>query len=522
LNNVSFVGNTVFEEAHIIDVKTSCVELEITGVILRANKCIGTHCVLLGRRSTLRDLQLLDNEGSNDNSLDSSIFLSTGGSNTVVVNMTSERNQIRSFHVANSSLTTTDSSFVGNKRDQFSVGREDSIGGGVVFSNHSLVSVSNTIFEQNQALNGGAVFAFSSDISIRDCKFLENDADGGNGGALYGHHNNSFNISSSRFSKNLGYNGAVLYSNYTERVSIVNSSILENDSNRIESVFIGHGIGSIASCEFLQNQADWSGGGIFVYNTNLTLRSSTFIGNNASSGGACFFGRNFTVHGNGLLLEDNKALLSGGGGFHLSSGSNLQLRNSLFQSNYASNGGGGIYTDRHSNTVLNLVEFLNNSAFYSAGGVEIWTGNFTGMNLRFRNNTAEGISGGAVFFNNVTEASVSRSLFQDNEAEFGGGAISFRNVISGLVHQSTFFNNSCAINGGSIEATSSNLTLSASSFCANSAILAGSVFLHDFTNGSISNCSFQWNSAGLSGGAVLVDSNSTISVFDSSFKRKSI
>lgn len=505
------------DEGHLINAgASSCFQLEMTNVSVRSNRCIGTHCILLSLNNTLNNVELLRNQGSNDSSMDSSIISARQGSHSMVMNVRSEGNEIRSFHLSNGVLRLMDSHFSSNTRNQSSTTRDIYIGGGVLFSNSSSVALNNTVFEQNYAVNGGGLFAWSSNITVAGCIFRENDAGEGNGGALYGHYNSSFDISSSVFSKNQGHRGAGLYSNYTLRVDMVNVSIMENNGSRSGGVWISNGVANIRSCAFLENSASQAAGALGTDAVDVTLENSTFTSNKAGFGGSCTFEHSSIINASDLLFDNNTALETHGGAIYVSFSRHMRITDSLFQNNYGHDDGGAIYLAEERDTVLKRVRFLNNTSNDNAGAIHIEGGNFTGSYLTFRGNRAKDGSG-AIRFRKSNIISLSRSVFEENHAE-GGGGIQFVTTSSGEIDQCTFLRNGGRdMFGGAIYILISNVNISSSTFRANTAFFGGSLGFSDRCNSTIVNSTFENNVGSNGGGAINADFGSSLVVSNSSF-----
>jgi len=516
LSHLTFQDNEVLEQGHIVEANGRCAELDITDLVFLRNRCIGTHCVVLGARNTLKNLYLTNNQGSNDTSLDSSIFFTSTGSQTTATNVTSVNNTIRSFYINNGDLRLADSHFDGNMKHHSSQRRDNSIGGSILFTNHSSVSISSTIFEHNSAFNGGAIFSWSSNITISDCIFRENDAGDGNGGAIYGHYNSSFDISSSVFSRNHGHRGAALFSNYTVVVNLTNTSIWENNSSRSGAIWIFNGSVKIRTSEFIQNTPSRGAGALGTSSVQLSLRNSTLTENTANFGGACIFELNCTVQGSNLLFTNNTARETDGGGVYFSYSGLMQIRDSVFQQNYAESDGGAIYSEGECETILKRTVFLNNTSGDWSGAVHIRNGNFTESDLTFRGNRATS-NGGAIGFIQANNVSVSLSHFEDNRA-IRGGAIGFYSTYLGHINQCTFARNTVHDHaGGAVYSAVSNVNISSSRFLANTAFAGGSLGFHDRCNSTVLNSTFVNNIADGGGGAITMGPTCSLVLSNSSF-----
>eukprot|EP00210_Caulerpa_lentillifera_P003975 g3794.t1 len=337
LNNLTLEENTMFGHAQLIEMNSSCSQLSITSSLFSRNLCTGTNCMSLGARNTLTNVQMVDNGWSNNESSDISIFLADAGSETILANVTSEGNQIRSFFVSGGTLNITDSHFTNNTRirSSISVTRDDSIGGGVLYVNHSSVSITRTIFEYNYAFNGAGVFALSSNVSISDCIFRENDAGEGNGGALY-----------MELSNATVQNTTIQSNNATEDCG----GICATETSYIEA----------SNVIIRYNLAKNAGGGIGISNDSSILCYSCMISNNTALNGA------------GMHVSSNNSILVA-----------AQLQNSMFENNSASLYGGGIVfvdpTNRGircdnpnitcSQIILLNTSFVNNSANRSGSAI---------------------------------------------------------------------------------------------------------------------------------------------------------
>jgi len=169
--------NVMLEQGRIINSSNArCLQLELNNISIRRNRCVGP-CILLSANNTLNSIALERNKRSNSNSKDFSIFASVEASETVAINMRSEKNEIESFRLTSSILRIANSLFSYNRGNISFVTRDTSFfNGGVLFTNQSLVFISNTTFERNYALYGGALSVWSSSVSIEECIFRENDA----------------------------------------------------------------------------------------------------------------------------------------------------------------------------------------------------------------------------------------------------------------------------------------------------------------------------------------------------------
>jgi predicted outer membrane repeat protein len=239
---------------------------------------------------------------------------------------------------------------------------------------------------------------------------------------------------------------------------------------------------TVRGCTFTDNSAGFIGGA--VYNdATATVSRSTFTGNTARAAGGVY--SSTTLELNDSAFEANSATQGFGGG--VASTKDATLSNCVFQENTASLGGGAVYTINSASTNFALTvtncSFTSNSAgnsvFAQGGGAILNLGTLAVAGSTFDGNTAG--SGGGVY--NGGRATLRDSSFSGNAAagDFGSG---------GAVISTGFFNNLSAVN---------------CTFAGNSAAFGGAVSMNTVGAGAsylLADCTFNGNSAASKGGAV--------------------
>ena len=164
------------------------------------------------------------------------------------------------------------------------------------------------------------------------------------------------------------------------------------------------------------------GGGIYIINSNPTLRN--------------------------LIISGNSAFLLGGGMYN--SGSSPKLTNVTFSGNSAGGPGGGMFNSNSSPTLIN-VTFSGNSAV-EGGGMNNWGSSPTLTNVLFSGNSA---AGGGGMLNLDSSPTLTNVTFNGNSAEVvGGGMVNWDSSPS--VRNSILWNNQDSSGTGTITATISN------------------------------------------------------------------
>jgi predicted outer membrane repeat protein len=387
--------------------------------------------------------------------------------------------------------------------------------GGGVYINVSLL-LTDTIFENNQALTGPGGGAYSSgSLKGRNAVFEGNSAYTDGGGAYVG---GTLTLTDGRFDSNFtvqvkSYAGggglmaidqAVIHG--TEFVN--NTTPAWGGGAYLYDSTPGK-LNLLTGVTFQGNQADWGGGGLFQW-TGATLTGAVFRDNHSNTywGGGLYAGYagSYPIRIVGGRIEGNSATAGGG----LYSDSSFTLQGVEVLSNTAANGrGGGAYTL--------LTAYVADSTF--SYNTVITGGNGGGLfalekawitDTLFLRNQALDIRNGAGLgvgaTTGVGSASLLRATFTENHAPGGyaGGLLSYGTT--SLV-DSVFTGNTCLADGGGAW-VGGRLTLTGGRFEQNRTLAnkgyGGGGGLFGWSGGTISGTEFFSNtSADWGGGAYL-------------------
>lgn len=185
LHHVEFEDNVFSGDAKIISITNpSCTKLTLLDVALFENTCSGVGCISLAAVNSFTNVRILDNSIVANPVVSHAVFDAPVVSTITATHISASSNQIRIFSVFNSTLSVSNSHFLRNAIAASSSVSYRSIGGGVLLSNQSRVTMTNCQFEDNSGQNGGAFFALESQINLQVCTFQRNDGLGGIGGAI--------------------------------------------------------------------------------------------------------------------------------------------------------------------------------------------------------------------------------------------------------------------------------------------------------------------------------------------------
>ena len=368
----------------------------------------------------------------------------------------------------------------------------------------SNISIADSMFRENKAINWGAIKVQNeSSLTVNNCTFEQNSATGfeAEGGAIAGIFDVEITIQKSDFTGNRVMNG------FGGAIYVINNSVLVLDSSLFQGNLAAQG-GAInaqqdthvivKNTNFLRNGARWANGNtadieLLAENFLMKLTSKGTNANTQNSnviqaeGGAVDCGIRSTLLILSSYFDGNFAKEGWGGAMHIWDCVDLNISDSIFTRNTASQGGclnakddvnlmiiNTSFTYNSALPVLkkdgqggairgvNKVQFYirssilkNNSALYGGGIVLKQNVSATVANTSFQHNSCYTIKelhsvkgmGGAIYLENGIILSVVSSHFEDNQAVQGGAVIALYSVKLSIV-STTFLNNLAAIQYG--------------------------------------------------------------------------
>ncbi len=285
------------------------------------------------------------------------------------------------------------------------------------FSNLKVENSKIGTLNGNESVSGGGGIYFEGDTLIINNSLFSKNTTSDNGGAVY-INDNYATISKTTFRRDsaMGHGGAIYATN--------NTVLLISDSTRV-------GIGALG------NYANQNGGGIYFDGDDLTVRTSYFISNEASNGGAVYsLAENSTTIQNRSNIGLNTAALDGAGIYI--DGQNAQrvyIDNTDIGLNDATGNGGGVYV-------------ANNG-----GSASLYISGLSAIGNLALANTAN--NGAGVYFDGDT-LSLDTAIVSGNIADSNGGALYIENGYVDIsicaIEQNAALNN----NGGGIYTSSNN------------------------------------------------------------------
>ncbi len=322
-------------------------------------------------------------------------------------------------------------------------------GGALFVDSNRAVDVIDCAFRENQAVNsGGAMWTNPSLINISQCAF-ETNTTGYRGGAIAGAA--TLFIDGSTFTANQSANGGALET--WGPVEISESAFSENWATFGAAVNHSTQALLITRSTFERNASDGHGGAVRTAGST-TILDSTFRLNYADWGGAIVAWQDFYV---------------------------TTMRNCLLEQNGASNIGGAIYTDQRRMEIVGST-LRENTATNRGGGIFHSDGALAISDSLIASNSATTDRGAGVWVGYRAELTVCNSTLSGNRAHRMGGGV----YLEGVQNTAVFINATITANradvngqtrqtGGGIYAVNDHVLLQNTLVAGNYAGIAGAV-----------------------------------------------
>jgi predicted outer membrane repeat protein len=322
------------------------------------------------------------------------------------------------------------------------------VGGGIFCFGSAKPQLYDVIIENNSAINSGGGIYCENNAEIRlEHVTVSENVSNQNGGAIYLKSGTVANLHNVTIDGNTSVSfGAGLYCATNSTLHLENSLITGNESDQdgggiyvsdscivtlIQDTLIGNkgafGGGlycdlnsdlSVSLCSFEDNIAEFWGGGIYLYETEATIQSSSLHENSAADGGGIFCDINATVNFNDGIISDNHAENWGGGVY-------CDDANTIFSGTRIINNtallGGGIFAGWNESLTLNDVTISGNKATTNGGGISLLESSLDVENVNIYHNQALQSGGGIHFdISNINFSAENLSNIHLNFAGFFG------------------------------------------------------------------------------------------------------
>ena len=381
-------------------------------------------------------------------------------------------------------------------------------GGGAIYIRNSIAILAENTFQNNSAIEGGSLNIRYSTLTLTRNTLLSSTAV--KGGALHDR-NSSITITENTFWNNSAKYGGVLHVTYTTMI-IANNTFQENSASA-GCFYIEKSTLSFGENIFQHNSAK-HGGVLCGKKSTLTLTKNTFDSNFASlNGGVLYVYRDNILILTRNIFHSNSAI--SGGICYANMDNTLILTENTFQNNFATNG--GVCFIRDSILALTANTLWNNTADYG-GALDIRSSTLTLTRNVFERNSAHFMGGSLQSVNSILN--LTKNVFQSDIARSYGG--DFYIILNSTLYLTeNILQNSSADYGGAIYASSSTLSITGNDFQSSSANHDGGAMHSRNSNLTLIGNTFQKNSANNRGAALDVYLYSIITLENNTFKTNS-
>ena len=272
--------------------------------------------------------------------------------------------------------------------------------------------------------NGGGIYAGSLDLFLRDVELEGHEAE--NGGAVYLISGATVTLEDASFSDNCAQqSGGAVYA--VDSLTVSGGEFSGNQaSDNGGALYLSGGQASLQDCGFAGNQAGGGGGALYSYGADVDVARIELEGNAATHGGAlCLLGGG----GSGLAVqvgessfEDNSASQHGGG-LYLDGLASATVEDSQFSGNMAGSWGGGLFLLSIDSAQLASLGLWENQALAGGGLYAASLGGGSSWELELGGNAATSEGGGAVYSAPSGEHPLKNLRFIENSAPVGAGLL---------------------------------------------------------------------------------------------------
>ncbi|HBL44740.1 MAG TPA: hypothetical protein DDZ90_15240, partial [Planctomycetaceae bacterium] len=369
-------------------------------------------------------------------------------------------------------------------------------GGGIFNNDQSVISIVDSEISGNIASSdGGGIFNdLQATVDILRSSVSGNTSTE-DGGGIYNNDLASMTITDSKVNNNTADQGGGIFNEEAASLTIVRTTVSGNTATQDGGgIYNDEGEVSLNQVSVLLNTAAFDGGGLYNASAGeVTITGGMFDDNSADRDGGAIANFGVSLSLNGTIIRDSEAVRNGGGLFNDQEEGAVTLFNTSFINNEAVSGG-AIYNQELGVINLDLSDLLNNTASLNGGGIF----NTAEATVNVERTTVDGNlaqSGAGIFNEDIAQLNLVNSTVSNNVATNNGGGLYNNSLVLANIVNATISGNEALNGAGIYNSDEGTMEITNATVFGNAATTGGGIF--NDTDGfvSVANTIIAGNSA---------------------------
>ncbi|WP_417382109.1 choice-of-anchor Q domain-containing protein [Gimesia sp.] len=353
-------------------------------------------------------------------------------------------------------------------------------GGGIFNNDQSVITIVDSEISGNTASSdGGGLFNdLQATVDILRSSISGNTSTE-DGGGIYNNDLASVTIADSKVNNNTADQGGGIFNEEAASLTIARTTVSGNTATQDGGgIYNDEGVVTLNQVSILTNTAAFDGGGLYNASAGqVTITGGMFDDNTANRDGGAIANFGVSLSLNGTIVRDSVAEGDGGGLFNEQEEGAVDLINTTFINNEAVSGG-AIYNAELGTINLDLSDLLNNTASANGGGIfNTAEGTVTVHRTTVDGNIA--LDGAGIFNDDIAELNLVDSTVSNNVASNDGGGLFNNSLVFANIVNATISGNEADSGAGIYNSQDGTLEITNTTITDNDAETGGGIFNED-------------------------------------------
>ena len=350
-------------------------------------------------------------------------------------------------------------------------------GGGIFNNDQSDITIVDSEISGNTASSdGGGIFNdLQATVDILRSSVSGNTSTE-DGGGIYNNDLASVTITDSKVNNNTADQGGGIFNEEAASLTIARTTVTGNTATQDGGgIYNDEGVVSLNQVSLLLNTAAFDGGGLYNASAGeVTITGGMFDDNTADRDGGAIANFGVSLSLNGTIIRDSEAVRNGGGLFNDQEEGAVTLFNTSFINNEAVSGG-AIYNQELGVINLDLSDLLNNTASLNGGGIF----NTAEATVNVERTTVDGNfaqSGAGIFNEDIAQLNLVNSTVSNNVATNNGGGLFNNSLELANIVNATISGNEAEEGAGIFNSDEGTMEITNTTITDNAATTGGGIF----------------------------------------------